>query len=38
MSGGSTLMPRRWHSVEYSMTLEVLSSTLVSSAAMNSLG
>lgn len=37
-SGGRTLMPRRAHSPEYSMTLSVLSSTLVSSAAMNWLG
>lgn len=38
ISGGSTRMPRRAHSPEYSMTLSVLSSTLVSKAAMNSLG
>ena len=37
-SGGSTLMPSRAHSPEYSMTLSVLSSTLVSKAAINSLG
>ena len=38
MSGCCTVMPRRWHSVVYSMTLVVLSSTLVSRAAINSCG
>ena len=38
MSGGRTLMPKRWHSEVYSITFDVLSSTLVSRAAMNSVG
>ena len=37
-SGGSTVMPMRWHSFRYMASLSLLSPTLVSSAAMYSCG